>query len=139
MTEIGPMLIPMLIAMLIVMSMELVIGAVLLKLTVRLVSKFKVPFGRACWIVFVVIISILPVGYFIDLSGVPPALAVLIFLAICFFVGSGIFGAMIEQPNSGQSIGFQKGMLVFLVVQLLEVATYLVMTFVFDFLFPFVC
>ena len=110
--------------------LAVVFEAALLRFTVKLVLKFKVPFGRACWIVFVVFISILLVLYFIYLSSFPRALALQIFLAYCFFVGSGIIGAMIKQPNSGQSIGFLKGMLVFLVVTLLVVAPALVLRFV---------
>ena len=122
------------IVLFIAVPLSIVIGALFLKLAAKLVTKHRVPFGRACLAVFVVMAITGPTGYLIRLafkaSDGHPALAGLLSLPINFFIGAWVYGAMIKRPRSRRSIGFGKGMLISLVLMLIGVMIGLVLQFV---------
>jgi hypothetical protein len=127
------------------------LGAILLRLAVKLLMKFDAPFGQACLAVFLVLIasrsiallfkvlfvglgiygasewtvSLLKLGLLFVGSGIYGAsgwIVSLFSLAIHFFVGSRIYGAMVKHPQSAQPIGFRKAMPISLVTLLIDFA-----------------
>ena len=126
--------IPSVIGLLIGFPLGIAINAVFLRIAVKLVMKFDPPFSRACWAALVATVTTFIVGWLIGFAfgyftGSPPDVAGFISLSFVtsFLVYAGTYGAMVTHPESSQSIGFGKGVMVSLVVN----ATYFVILLVF--------
>ena len=121
---------PVLIGLLIGVPLGILIGAALLRLAVKIVTKSTMPFGQACLSVFVVTLVTVVLGYLIGfivgLAHGPALAAGILSYVINFLVAAGIYGGMVKQPESDQGIGFGKGMLVNLVLFLISLAIGLV-------------
>lgn len=112
----------LLVSLLIGIPIGILIGAIFLRLAVRIVSGVDLAFGRACGTVVVAFLANFVIGFILGfVMGIAganaqgPALNILS-IVINFFVSSGVYGAMVKDPASGQSIGYGKGMLVTLML-----------------------
>lgn len=97
------------------------IGAVFLRFATHTVAKFDLPYGRAYWLVFLVsAISNIAAFVFGSAFGARNPIAIIILTLIFWlFIGAGIFGKMIQTPQSGE-IGFGKGMKISCIVVLIN-------------------
>lgn len=118
-------MLPIVMSLLIGVPLGILMAAVFLRLATKIVMKFDVPFGRACFIAFVVLIVTGVTGYLIGLlmrgSTSSPIGPMIVSVLVNLCVASGIYGAMIKMPGSTDGVGFGKGISIALMLLLIGV------------------
>ena len=124
------------------LGVGILINAVILRAASSWVAKIDLEFGRACLISVAVMVTNFVVSFIIGFAlgagavaagGQPGAvnsaagaMAQVLSLISSFFIASGIYGAMIKDPDNFQPIGFGKGALITLVSYAIVIAIVLV-------------
>jgi len=95
------------------------ITAALLMVITGWAVKFKLPYWTAYKIAIITSVVSFVIGIGFDIVGT--ILARLLNFVVTFFVQSAIYGTMIKYPESNESIGYGKGLLIFLYLLLIGV------------------
>jgi peroxiredoxin/Leucine-rich repeat (LRR) protein len=93
------------------------ITAAFLMVTTRWAVKFKLPYWTAYKIAIITSVVSFVIGIPFDILGT--ILAHLLNFVVSFFVQSAIYGTMIKNPETNESIGYGKGLLIFLYLLLI--------------------
>ncbi|MHC4544304.1 MAG: TlpA family protein disulfide reductase, partial [Planctomycetota bacterium] len=110
--------------------------AVFLRLSAGWVAKFKIPYWTAYKIAIVAALVNFVIGIPFDILGT--LWAEFLNLVVSFFVQSAIYGTMIKYPETNESIGYGKGLLISLILLLIGIVLACVIGFcVFILMFGF--
>ena len=115
---------------LIMMPVAVIVNGWILQVAARKTVNCFLPFGRACLISFAVgvayvllrVLQLLLNLTVMTWLGVPHSVLSFVFIIVGFFVGSAVYGAMVKPRHLALPVGFRKGMLVWLVVSVINLA-----------------
>ena len=100
------------IALVIAAGLAVITSAILLRVAVKLVLKFDVPFGQACLAAFffliITAIIVFLNGRGVELPSVSPGLTPLVSVIVDFLVAAMVFGVMFKQPNSAVNRAWER-------------------------------
>ena len=115
---------------LVLLPLSFIVNAWILQVAARKTVNCFLPLGRACLITFAAavayaflkLLQLLLTLTVMKWLGLPSSVLSFFFIVVGFAVGSAIYGVMVKPHEWSLPIGFRKGMLVWLVVSLINLA-----------------